>query len=153
MKNSIERKKEKAIVMIIYLQRVYKDKTKKDDNGLVENNFLSHLTHYNQIFIDNLKFFRKQKKLTQMELTLAIDKGYNYINGVEQGKLFPSVEVIEKLAEVLEISPAALFDENSVAKNIIKLNKEYLAEEISKDLRTALLQDFKKELTKILDSY
>ena len=40
--------------MIIYLQRVYKDKTKKDDNGLVENNFLSHLTHYNQIFIDNL---------------------------------------------------------------------------------------------------
>lgn len=106
-----------------------------------------------EIFIDNLKFFRKQKKLTQMELTLAIDKGYNYINGVEQGKLFPSVEVIEKLAEVLEISPAALFDENSVAKNIIKLNKEYLAEEISKDLRTALLQDFKKELTKILDSY
>ena len=54
MKNSIERKKEKAIVMIIYLQRVYKDKTKKEDNGLVENNFLSHLTHYNQIFIDNL---------------------------------------------------------------------------------------------------
>ena len=54
IKNSIERKKEKAIVMIIYLQRVYKDKTKKDDNGLVENNFLSHLTHYNQIFIDNL---------------------------------------------------------------------------------------------------
>ena len=106
-----------------------------------------------EIFIDNLKFFRKQKKLTQMELTLAIDKGYNYINGVEQGKLFPAVEVIEKLAEVLEISPAALFDENSVAKNIIKLNKEYLAEEISKDLRTALLQDFKKELTKILDSY
>ena len=75
-----------------------------------------------EIFIDNLKFFRKQKKLTQMELTLAIDKGYNYINGVEQGKLFPSVEVIEKLAEVLEISPAALFDENSIAKNIIKLN-------------------------------
>lgn len=106
-----------------------------------------------EIFIDNLKFFRKQKKLTQMELTLAIDKGYNYINGVEQGKLFPSIEVIEKLAEVLEISPAALFDENSIAKNIIKLNKEYLAEEISKDLRTALLQDFKKELTKILDSY
>lgn len=106
-----------------------------------------------EIFIDNLKFFRKQKKLTQMELTLAIDKGYNYINGVEQGKLFPSVEVIEKLAEVLEISPAALFDENSVAKNIIKLNKEYLAEEISKDLRTALLLDFKKELIKILDSY
>ena len=106
-----------------------------------------------EIFIDNLKFFRKQKKLTQMELTLAIDKGYNYINGVEQGKLFPSVEVIEKLAEVLEISPAALFDENSIAKNIRKLNKEYLAEEISKDLRTALLQDFKKELTKILDSY
>ncbi len=75
-----------------------------------------------EIFFDNLKFFRKQKKLTQMELTLAIDKGYNYINGVEQGKLFPSVEVIEKLAEVLEISPAALFDENSIAKNIIKLN-------------------------------
>lgn len=106
-----------------------------------------------QIFITNLKFFRKQKKLTQMELTIAIDKGYNYINGVEQGRLFPSVEVIEKLAEVLEISPAALFDENSIEKNIIKLNKEFLVEEISKNLRTALIQDFKKELKKELEKY
>ena len=76
-----------------------------------------------EIFINNLRYFRKQKKMTQNDLTLALDKGYNYINGIEQGKSFPQIEVIEQIAKILEIKPAALFDENSCSINVIKSDK------------------------------
>ena len=42
-----------------------------------------------ETFIRNLKYYRKKKGLTQTELTVEIDMGLNYINGVEQGGVFP----------------------------------------------------------------
>ena len=102
-----------------------------------------------EIFIENLKNFRKQKGMTQMDLTIAIDKSYNYINGIEQGKSFPQIDVIEKIAEVLQINPAELFDENSIAKNIIRNNKEFLAEEIAKRIQKSICKNVEKELKRI----
>ena len=106
-----------------------------------------------EIFIENLKNFRKQKGMTQMDLTIAIDKSYNYINGIEQGKSFPQIDVIEKIAEVLQINPAELFDENSIAKNIIRNNKEFLAEEIAKRIQKSICKNVEKGLKRILKSY
>lgn len=62
--------------------------------------------------------------MTQNELTLAINKSYNYINSVEQGKIMPSFEVIEQICDVLKIKPASLFDEDSSPANIKAFNKE-----------------------------
>ena len=106
-----------------------------------------------EVFIENLKKFRKQKGMTQMDLTIAIDKSYNYINGIEQGKSFPQIDVIEKIAEVLKINPAELFDENSISKNIIKRNKEFLAEEIAKKIQQSLCKSIEKDLKHILQNY
>lgn len=106
-----------------------------------------------EVFIENLKKFRKQKGMTQMDLTIAIDKSYNYINGIEQGKSFPQIDVIEKIAEVLKINPAELFDENSISKNIIKRNKEFLAEEIAKKIQQSLCKNIEKDLKHILENY
>lgn len=99
-----------------------------------------------EIFINNLKYFRKQKKMTQNELTLALDKGYNYINGIEQGKSFPQIDVIEQIAKILEIKPAALFDENSCNINVIKTDKSKVAEEITEKLHKLLKEDIKREI-------
>ena len=81
--------------------------------------------------------------MTQNELTLALDKGYNYINGIEQGKSFPQIDVIEQIAKILEIKPAALFDENSCNINVIKTDKSKVAEEITE----------KFELKKMINTY
>lgn len=62
--------------------------------------------------------------MTQNELTLAIDKSYNYINSVEQGKMMPSFDVIEQICEVLQIKPVQLFDEQASPENIKAFNKE-----------------------------
>lgn len=106
-----------------------------------------------EVFINNLKYFRKKKKLTQNELTLALNKGYNYINGIEQGKSFPQLEVIEQICEILEIKPADLFDENSCNKNIIKTNKDEIVAEIVDKLHTLLKEDIKTEVIKVMEKY
>lgn len=103
-----------------------------------------------EIFINNLKYYRKQKGLTQNELTLAIDKSYNYINSVEQGKLMPSFEVIEKICEILEIQPSTLFAESGSPENIKSFNKEEYITEISDKLFLSLKKYISSEINKCL---
>lgn len=92
------------------------------------------LMNLRDIFINNLKFYRKQKNLTQNQLTLALDKSYNYINSVEQGKIVPSFDVIEQICDVLEIKPVQLFNEDASPENIKVFNKEYYINELSEKL-------------------
>ena len=99
-----------------------------------------------EIFINNLKFYRKQKGMTQNDLTLAIDKSYNYINSVEQGKLVPSFEVIEKICEVLEIKASCLFDDQSSPQNIKSFNKDNFISELSDKLFNQLKKYISAEI-------
>ena len=99
-----------------------------------------------EVFINNLKFYRKQKGMTQNDLTLAIDKSYNYINSVEQGKLIPSFDVIEKICEVLEIKASWLFDEKASPENIKTFSKEEYITEISDKLFNNLKKYISSEI-------
>ena len=91
-----------------------------------------------EVFINNLKYYRKQKGLTQNELTLALNKSYNYINSVEQGKMIPSFDVIEKICEILQINPVLLFDDNASPDNIKYFDKENYINGISEKLFSKL---------------
>ena len=62
-----------------------------------------------QIFITNLKVFRKQEGLTQMKLAEYCNTSPSYIGEIEIGRKFPSIELIEKIAEILKIEPYHLF--------------------------------------------
>lgn len=103
-----------------------------------------------EIFIRNLKFYRKRKNLTQNELTLAINKSYNYINGIEQGKSFPALDVIEEICKVLEIKPVQLFDENGSPENIKIFSKDEYLKELSDTLFSRLKDVMTKEIKKTL---
>lgn len=98
------------------------------------------------IFIRNLKFYRKQKGLTQNELTLKIDKSYNYINGVEQKKSFPPPDVIERIATALGIRPHLLFMENGCPENAMKFNADAYIEKITSTLYQRLKEDIHREV-------
>ena len=69
-----------------------------------------------QVFIANLKRYRKQNHIRQLDLAMEIGKSANYINSIENGKYFPSPETIEKIAEVLKVEPASLFQKEDKAK-------------------------------------
>ncbi|MCR5621973.1 MAG: helix-turn-helix domain-containing protein [Treponema sp.] len=76
----------------------------------------------------NLKRYRKQKHIRQLDLAMEIGKSANYINSIENGKYFPSPETIEKIAEVLNVDPACFFQKEGKDKSLPKeelVNKIY----------------------------
>ncbi|MBR4376460.1 MAG: helix-turn-helix transcriptional regulator [Spirochaetia bacterium] len=99
-----------------------------------------------EIFINNLKSFRKRANLTQSGLSIQIDKSYNYINGIECGASFPPPAIIDKIAEALKIQTSQLFDINGCEQNIINSNKDVFIDLIS----TRIVEQLKPTIKEIL---
>lgn len=58
----------------------------------------------------NIVYYRKLKKLTQLQLAELVDIDRSHISALELGNVGASFDVIFKLCEVLGISPKELFD-------------------------------------------
>ena len=58
----------------------------------------------------NIVYYRKRKKLTQLQLAELVDVDRSHISAIELGKVGVSLDVIFKLLEVLDITPKELFD-------------------------------------------
>jgi transcriptional regulator with XRE-family HTH domain len=65
-----------------------------------------------QIFIQNMKKFRELAGISQMTLAEQCDTGASYIGQIEIGIRFPSMSLIGKIADALEVEPYRLFMEN-----------------------------------------
>ena len=70
------------------------------------------MTHFQMKFIENLRFWRKKRGLSQQKLSEMVNVSPNYLNAVENGKNFPSPEVIQKISDILELMPYQLFLEH-----------------------------------------
>lgn len=58
----------------------------------------------------NVVYYRKRKKLTQLQLAELVEIDRSHISAIELGNVGVSFEVIFKLCEALEITPDKLFD-------------------------------------------
>ena len=58
----------------------------------------------------NVVYYRKRKRLTQLQLAELADVDRSHISAIELGKVGVSFDVIFKLCEVLDITPKELFD-------------------------------------------
>lgn len=58
----------------------------------------------------NVVYYRKRKKLTQLQLAEMVDIDRSHISAIELGNVGVSMDVIFRLCEVLEIQPRDLFD-------------------------------------------
>ena len=58
----------------------------------------------------NIVYYRKRKKLTQLQLAELVNIDRSHISALELGKVGASFDVIFKLCEVLDIKPKELFD-------------------------------------------
>lgn len=108
------------------------------------------MTPSREVFINNLKFFRKKFGLRQLDLSLEIGKSSNYINSVENGKYFPSPETIDKISTVFEIHPSELFLENGCPENVRKFSKAEFIETVSTNLFSNLKPFITSEMQAIL---
>jgi transcriptional regulator with XRE-family HTH domain len=66
-----------------------------------------------QVFIINLKKYRNSKGFSQMKLAELCDTSPNYIAEIEIGRRFPSLKLIEKMGQMLNVEPYRFFiDDN-----------------------------------------
>jgi transcriptional regulator with XRE-family HTH domain len=70
-----------------------------------------------QVFMTNLKKHRKETGFTQEKLAEMCNSDPCYIRQIENGRRFPSVGYIEKLAIALNIAPYRLFYEETENEN------------------------------------
>ena len=67
------------------------------------------MTYFQAKFIENLRFWRKRRGLSQLKLSEMVNISPNYLNAVENGKNFPSPEIIQQISDILGILPYQLF--------------------------------------------
>ena len=69
---------------------------------------------YQEEFIYNLKKYRKERKLTQAQLSELCDVANGTIANIECGLSKPSFDLILTIATVLCVHPALLFSSNPI---------------------------------------
>ena len=97
------------------------------------------------VFINNLKFYRKQKGISQEKLSYAVGKSIAYINQIENRDSWPQPEMVDKIAAALGITSSALFEENGSPKNV----KNQFAEQFGKSLESELLARIEKDVKEV----
>ena len=98
-----------------------------------------------ETFVNNLKFYRKQKGISQEKLSYAVGKSIAYINQIENKDTWPQPEMVDKIAVALGISSSALFEENSRPENL----KIGFAEKYGKAIETELISRIEKDVMEV----
>lgn len=82
------------------------------------------MTHIQKVFIENLRSYRTARGFSQLAFSEKIGLSQNYLNAVENGKNFPSVEVLQRIADTLEILPYEIFLEKPDIRDSKKQDDE-----------------------------
>ena len=108
-----------------------------------------------QIFMKNLKDFRKKQGLSQMQLAEYCSISSGYIAEIEIGKKFPSIGVIEKIAGILKVEPYLLFKSNT-KKSLTKTIENppqlpyYINKQLQKQLKALIKMQVNQSTSQIL---
>ena len=70
-----------------------------------------------QVFMVNLRKYRKKSGFTQEKLAELCNTDPCYIRQIEIGRRFPSLQYIERIAKALNISPYRLFYDETNPEN------------------------------------
>jgi transcriptional regulator with XRE-family HTH domain len=104
-----------------------------------------------QIFILNLRTFRKKEGISQMKLADRCNTSASYIGEIEIGRKFPSVEMIDKMAKALRIDAYHLFVDRTSKNNDPSLENGY--PQLPRSMKDELIIQFNASIATILDQY
>jgi len=100
-----------------------------------------------QIFIRNLKEFRKKEGISQMNLALLCDISSGYIGEIESGRKFPSTELIERISYTLKVEPYLFFKNQNgsfLSENTSQLPS--LSYKIKKQIKTRIKNQIQSQI-------
>jgi transcriptional regulator with XRE-family HTH domain len=95
------------------------------------------------IFGSNVKYYRKQKRLSQEELAEKVDITPKHLSTIETGMTFVSAELLEKLTEYLQVSASALFytvEQKSTDDSVLNKIDQIIERELLKTSETIKIQ-------------
>ncbi|EGS9999199.1 helix-turn-helix transcriptional regulator [Clostridium perfringens] len=87
---------------------------------------------------ENIKFYRKQKGLTQQELADKIGKSINSVKKYESGYTNPPIDVINKIADALEINVIYLVEDTLKDEIMDKIKSDSNSDSILTLIETSL---------------
>ncbi|MBR5965038.1 MAG: helix-turn-helix transcriptional regulator [Treponema sp.] len=99
------------------------------------------MTDIRSVLAENMKNRRKILNLSQAELAEKIGTAPNYISKIESKKQFPSVQMIESIADALKVDTVDLFS--------LKLEKTQSLETIQETLLKKMTALVKTTFSKI----
>lgn len=106
--------------------------------------------HLKYIFGENVKFYRKQNRLSQQKFAELCEIVPNYVSEIENGKKFPSAELIERISQVLNVSPYVFFVNSNEISNI---KSELFSKELSQKQNENFAEELLESIQKILSQY
>jgi transcriptional regulator with XRE-family HTH domain len=108
------------------------------------------MTHFQDIFVRNLRFYRTKAGYTQTQFSLRLDISPNYLNAVENGKNFPSTAIVQKILDILNLLPYQLFlEQPELYKNQGDIDKTIaLRQELSR-----MRQQFDHDIERLIAQY
>jgi transcriptional regulator with XRE-family HTH domain len=93
-----------------------------------------------EILAANIKENRRKKGLTQEKLAENADMSLHYLAILELARKFPSGDMLERIAEALEVEPHELFIVSPTPQNEL----EKLRQEIKNDIENAFGEKLKQ---------
>ena len=105
------------------------------------------MTHFQEIFIKNLCLYRTSAGFSQLAFSEKINLSPNYLNAVENGKNFPSPDVIQKILDVLNLMPYQLFLENPDISAKSSTNQKLI------QIASELKQNISIEIDDVVEKY
>ena len=102
---------------------------------------------YEEFFAHRLTYLRDLKKVSAREMSLALGQNESYINRIENGKTFPSMQAFFYICEYLGISPKEFFDDEvknpGLVNNIVPLLNNLSSNQLITIL--SVVQEFQHE--------
>jgi transcriptional regulator with XRE-family HTH domain len=101
-----------------------------------------------KIFVFNMKKYRKKRQFSQMKLAEMLNTSTSYIGEIEINRKIPSLEMVEKIANALEIEPFRLFiDDKNRGEGSALFEENYL-----ECLSATARQDLTKRLLSLISN-
>jgi transcriptional regulator with XRE-family HTH domain len=91
----------------------------------------------------NVKFYRKQRRISQEDLSEKLEIGPNHLSKIERGAAFVSAELLERLIQALGVSSSALFhsaEEDTCDNGIVSRLDRIIEQELENTRKNISLQ-------------
>ncbi len=99
---------------------------------------------------DNLKRLRKKRGWSQTQLAKQIGSHLSHVNRIETGKYNPSLDVVQKLASVFDVSIDYLISDTEEDFKEVRIEDKSLLERVK--LIDSLDKEDKTALIRVIDS-